>query len=119
MNKDNYGEIINGEQTYDEIAKALKDGESVIIGWTDEQGSHFDILFNMHAVRKGSQIQFGIRPETDLFVSIMRVGSFAFEINQSSLHTGYVNEKFGNFFGENITSASLTKLINEIKIRLI
>lgn len=32
MNKDKYGEIINGSETYLEIADALKAGTSVIIG---------------------------------------------------------------------------------------
>ena len=36
MNVDEYGEIINGEDTYREIAKHLIKGESVGIGWTDE-----------------------------------------------------------------------------------
>ena len=36
MNYDDYNEVINGEGTYQEIAKELKDNNAVIIGWTDE-----------------------------------------------------------------------------------
>ena len=37
MNVDDYGEIVNGPYTYKGIAGRLKEGESVIIGWTDEK----------------------------------------------------------------------------------
>ena len=46
MNVDDYGEIVNGPYTYKGIAGRLKEGESVIIGWTDEKYTHLDLLFN-------------------------------------------------------------------------
>ena len=36
MNKTKYNEIINGEQTYNEIVDKLKQNIPVVIGWTDE-----------------------------------------------------------------------------------
>ena len=47
MNVDEYGEVINGKDTYFEIAKHLMKGESVGIGWTDEDSTHFDIIFTL------------------------------------------------------------------------
>lgn len=35
MNFDEYNEVINGDDTYQTIAKELKDNKAVIIGWTD------------------------------------------------------------------------------------
>ena len=47
MNKDNYGEIINGEETYKFIKEELcKNYYDVIIGWTDGELDHRDIYFS-------------------------------------------------------------------------
>lgn len=116
MKVDEYGEVINGQATYDEIVANLVLGRSIMIGWTDEQMSHFDILFSFRAGRYGSQIQGGLRPETDLLVSIMRVGAFGFEVNASELHPGYVGEKL---FMSGTTCEKLTELINGVKKELI
>lgn len=52
MDIEKYGEVINGENTYKAIAKNLKNGKSVIVGWTDEEGTHFDILFSLNVVKE-------------------------------------------------------------------
>ena len=67
MNKDKYGEIINGQDTYKEIADKLKKGKSVIIGWTDQEMTHQDILFTGGAYKEEDNIlQGGLLP-SDLF----------------------------------------------------
>lgn len=109
MDKDIYGEVINGEKTYKEIAYLLKCGNSVIIGWTDEEGTHFDILFSLNVVKEGT-LQGGLR-WNDLFVSIMRIGSFGF-LTDSEKESGYIGEKLG--LGNNDTTVKLTELINGI-----
>lgn len=109
MNKDQYGEIINGENTYKKIAYLLKSGHSVIIGWTDEEHTHYDILFNLNVVKEGT-LQGGLR-WNDLFVSIMRKGCFGF-LTDGQKESGYVGEKLG--LGNNVTTEKLTKLINGI-----
>lgn len=53
MNKDKYGEIINGIDTYSEIAKQLLLNKSVGIGWTDEDSTHFDIIFTLGIKKYG------------------------------------------------------------------
>ena len=92
------------------------ESNAVIIGWSDGSGTHLDILFTLHALRYGDQIQGGISPQSDLFVSIMRWGSFAFEINEADTHPGYYEEKLGNRgpFGEP-TREGLAELINGVK----
>lgn len=109
MEKDKYGEVINGEKTYKEIAYLLKSGHSVIIGWTDEEYTHYDILFTLNVVKEGT-LQGGLR-WNDLFVSIMRKGSFGF-LTDSKKDSGYIGEKLG--LGNNITTEKLTELINGI-----
>ena len=109
MNKDLYGEVINGENTYKEIAYLLKSGHSVIIGWTDEKYTHYDILFSLNVVKEGI-LQGGLR-WNDLFVSIMRIGCFGF-LTDSKKESGYIGEKLG--LGDNITTEKLTDLINGI-----
>lgn len=115
--EDEYGEVKNCPLTYASVALALTKGESVMVAWTDGHMSHFDVLFTYKAMRCGKHIQGGVRPETDLLVSVMRVGSFGFEVNDSELHWSYVNEKFGNFFGET-TGREFAALVNGIKNEL-
>lgn len=117
MNKDSYGEVINGEETYKTIATLLNTGDSVLIGWTDQAepvGTHFDILFTRRAYKAGI-VQGGIEWD-DLFVSIMRVGAFGFEVENKDTAPGYYMEKL-RFTGEE-TGEKLAELINEIKNRL-
>ena len=109
MEKDKYGEIINGEKTYKEIAYLLKHGNSIIIGWTDEEYTHYDILFTLNVVKEGT-LQGGLR-WNDLFVSIMRKGAFGF-LTDSEKDSGYIAEKLS--LENNITTEKLTELINGI-----
>lgn len=118
MDYDKYGEVINGEKTYQGIAEELG-RNAVIVGWSDGHSTHFDVLFTLTALRYGDQIQGGLRPETDLFVSIMRWGAFAFEVDESDTAPGYYEEKLGNRgkFGD-VTSAALAELINGVRSKL-
>lgn len=115
MNKDKYGEIINGHNTVAEIASKLKDGQSVIIGWTDERYTHLDLLFN-YRTHKSGMLQRGLRGN-ELFVSIISIGSFGFDVSDRETHKGYVSEKL-NISGEP-TIIKLAELINGIKKELI
>lgn len=110
MNKTEYNEIINGEKTYKEIANKLKQHIPVIIGWTDEECIHLDILFTYQAHKeKENYLQRGFMP-TDLFISILSWGSYGFEVNREK-SVGYISEKLG-INGK--TSEKLTELINGI-----
>lgn len=119
MNFDEYGEVINGEDTYREIADLLTDisglagRKPVIIGWTDGKGTHFDILFVLGAEKFGT-IQGGIRG-SDLFVSIMRWGAFGFCVDHKDTDAGYYEEKLGNRGTFGPTAEPLAELINGVK----
>lgn len=115
MNKDRYEEIINGYDTVTEIASKLKGGQSVIIGWTDEKYTHLDLLFNYRA-HKDDILQRGLRGN-ELFVSIISLGAFGFDVKDREIHEGYILEKL-NIHGEP-TVSKLAELINGIIKELI
>lgn len=111
MDKDEYDEIINGENTYKEIANRLKQGQAVIIGWTDERSTHLDILFTYHIYKEyGNHLQRGLRGN-ELFISIISIGAFGFDVNNEK-YPGYIGEKL-NLIGEP-TCEKLAELINGI-----
>lgn len=134
MNINEYHEVMNGEETYKAIALRLKEHHSVFIGWVDEHATHFDILFSYGADASLGQVlngvfvadhflsgsfQGGVRP-TDLFVSIMRVGAFGFDVENTDTDWGYYDEKLGGRFklGET-TATKIAELINGVKKALL
>lgn len=113
---DSYGEVLNGPGTYAEIVEDVGYGASALVGWTDGLGTHFDILFTRRpACPNPANIQGGVRAG-DLFVSIMRVGAFGFEINGLVKHHGYVAEKL--HLGDGPTSERVADLINGVIAQL-
>ena len=110
FDKNKYDEIINGEETYKVIAGNLMQGLNVFIGWTDNIYTHYDILFTYKALGTGGY-QRGLR-YTDLFVSIMSIGSFGFKID-SDKDVGYIAEKLFNG-REDESVKAVTELINGI-----
>ena len=110
MNVDEYGEIINGEDTYFEIAKNLMEGESVGIGWTDEDSTHFDIIFTL-GITKYGMFQGGIKAN-DLFVSILHWSSYGFRTDGIKLG-GYIQEKL-RLSDYDITGEKVKELVNGV-----
>lgn len=112
MNQDEYGEIINGEKTYKEIAHILRTGRSVIIGWTDEKYTHLDLLFSLSPYKQsGNYLQRGLRGINEVYVCIISIGAFGFYIDGEK-SSGYISEKL-NIHGQP-TVDKLTELINGI-----
>lgn len=119
MKTDKYGEIINAPETYKAIATVLGITGSCLIGWTDEEATHFDILFNYQIggiPTFAGQMQGGIQA-TDLFISIMRIGCFGFEVKNEDTYWTYYNEKLGYHLGET-TGKKIAELINGVKKEL-
>lgn len=114
MERDTYGEVINGPGTYKQIADDLITYDCVLVGWTDQQGTHLDVLFNWGAIVHGNNIQGGISKD-DLFVSVMRWGCFGFELKDEDTHPGYIDEKLGNRASFGPTAEPLAELINGVK----
>lgn len=110
MNKNRYGEVINGKDTYKEMAKLLKDGKTVGIGWTDELSTHLDIVFKLGLDTKEGYFQRGLR-ENYLYVSIISFTSFGFCVENGIKLGGYIQEKLNM---NNETGDELANLINGI-----
>jgi len=114
-NHDPYGEVINGVETYEWIIWSLKEKGTAFIGWTDEASTHLDILFAFQVPSAGSNIQGGIQPARDLLVSIMRGGSFGFNLQKEWTHEAYFSEKLHT---SGATSLKIAELINEVRSRM-
>lgn len=93
MNTNEYFEVINGQGTYSYIASVLKDGRAIMIGWTDQEYTHYDIMFKLGVVGEGGY-QRGIK-NSDLIVAIMSIGAFGFKTDDKK-HPTYVAEKLFN-----------------------
>lgn len=108
MNINNYDEIVNGKETYKEIALILLRDNIVGIGWTDENDTHLDIVFSLGILKYGT-FQRGIK-DNYLFVSIIGHTSYAF-IPNTIKDSSYFKEKlrFNNKCGD-----KLAELINGI-----
>lgn len=117
---DEHGQVVNDPETYKAVAKVLQIDGSVMLGWTDEEYTHFDILltFQVRATYGTGTIQGGVKPAQDLFVSIMRKGAFGFTVNDRQLHADYIAEKLG-LSGNNVTTRKLAELIEGIRQELI
>lgn len=108
MNSSIYGEIINGERTYKTIANNLETFRACLIGWTDEDSTHFDILFTLPTNKYGC-LQRGLKVN-DLYISIMAHSSFGFKTDSEKM-PGYVGEKL-NLGGD--IADKVTELINGV-----
>ncbi len=120
MKLDEYGEVLNSPETFESIAVILQQVGSCLIGWTDEEGTHFDILFTWRVgnVPSFGTLQGGVKG-SDLFISIMRIGSFGFELKNSDTDGGYYEEKLVRNMNLGSTREAIAELINGVKKYLI
>ncbi len=116
MNKDGWNEVVNGPQTYREIADNLAIFRPVMIGWGHE-ATHHNIMFVMDPVVEGNMQGIHVTSQGPgarklLFVSIMFKGGFAFKLDRTEpLHIDYVGEKLN---AQGTDAVGLTELINGV-----
>lgn len=112
MNYNEYNEVINGKETYQWIAKEIKDNKAIIIGWTDEDSTHFDICFKLGAEKPfyDNYFQRGIRSYY-LFVGIIDHTFYGFT-PESKKHWNYIAEKLR--MGDNDCTRKVAELINGV-----
>lgn len=114
MNKDKYGEIINGEDTYRIIADELMEGKSVIIGWTDQGCDHRDILFTFIPQKHGT-LQRGLNFPSHLYVSIIDFSCMGFLVENDTdnrKYPSYIKEKLR--LNDNSCDDKICELINGV-----
>lgn len=111
---DEYGYVIYTKPAVQEIVflLSLPDPKTILLPFSDGKGSQFDILFSYTQYVMGERVllQGGIK-KGDLFVSVMRKGSFAFRRGQRS-HPDYYAEKLG------VYSEELACFLNDIRLGL-
>lgn len=107
-----FADVVEGPDTCKSVARELKQSGSVIVGWNDQEMTHHDILFTLRPRHFGN-IQGGLRPEGYLFVSVIRMGAFAFNLTREApLMPDYVDGKLGGL-GTPVRER-LTALINGV-----
>lgn len=113
MNYNKYDEVINGKNTYKEIARLLQENDTIGIGWTDEDRTHLDIIFKIGILKFGG-FQRGIKANY-LYVSIIDHTSYAF-VPDTIKDGAYIQDKlrFNNTCGD-----KLAELINGIISELV
>lgn len=114
MNKDKYGEIINGNETYSVIADKLINGKSVIIGWNDEGCDHRDILFTLKPYKEGT-LQRGLNWNSHLYISIIDFSCMGFLLEHETdnrKHNDYIMEKLR--LHDNHCDNKICELINGV-----
>lgn len=115
---DKYEELYNSVKTYNAIAWMLAKTNSCIIGWMDGDGSHHDILFTLEPYQMG-RLHGGMRGPDNLFVSVLRIGCFGFDIVRArGMHPSYIAEKL-NLSLTSSTTKSITDLINGVLAALL
>ena len=110
MNFNEYEEIICGEKTCEEIARIIKEGKNVLIGFTDEEYEHRDIFFSYSNTQKVGYIQRGIKQDS-LFVGIVPDKFYGFRVDTKKAKE-YIEEKLNISYEPMLTK--LTLLINGI-----
>jgi len=117
MDRDEYGLVINGAGTYQELAWELQFGEQpVIFGWSDEQGTQLDILMVAagHAKQLTENLQRGVNAGTHLLVSAIGVGAAGFDLTNGQWKSpSYVAEKL-SINPSNIVAQPLSELVNGV-----
>lgn len=113
MNYDDWGEVTNGEKTYKGIAGVLLSGNTIGIGWTDQEYTHLDLIFNLGINEKIGQFQRGMK-QYYLYISIIDHTCMGFRTDDVK-HPGYIMEKLRM---NNVTGNKLSELINGIIVEL-
>jgi hypothetical protein len=114
MDFDKWNEVINGEHTYNAIAKTLLDTGKCIIGWTDQVYDHRDILFTYKPKHLGGELQRGMR-WCYLYISIIDHTSMGFLIeddNNNTKHETYLMEKLR--LDDNSCNKKICELVNGV-----
>lgn len=109
---DEWGVVYNTETTYKRLASLLTE-TSVVIAWTDQEGTQLDILLTLFPLQVGP-LQRGLRGNRDLFVAVMGFGAHSFDAAHTDTHGGYISEKLGGG-GYNVTWEKVAELLNGIR----
>ena len=114
MNLNACEEVINGTGTFETIARNLLEDGKCIIGWTDQEMDHRDILFTYHPFHLAGGLQRGLR-WNDLYVSIIGHTSAGFLMEPNGNNqkaSGYIREKLR--LDDNHCDREICKLVSGV-----
>ena len=108
---DEYGEFLACPENIESVVDKLLATGSVLIGWSDGEATHYDVLLNYIVdfyPENRVSFQRGIH-YNDLFVSVIGRGAFGFDIEEDCyLSPYYFEEKM------NIDSPELAAFISDV-----
>lgn len=116
LDLDDDGLVYNTLENYRLLASDVWYDRSVIIAWSDEQGTQLDVSLVLIAKEYGS-LQGGQSTGTDLFVGVSQVGFFGFDMFSGPKSGSYVAEKLNLEDGH--TARKLAQLINGVQQELV
>lgn len=112
-----YGSIINGPGTYEQLAFDLLERGHVVLNWTDERGTLYNILLSYAPTRMGTPGGIVDSAGFKLWIGIAGKGMFGFSLSKGHLAPVYIAEKLG--LSNAVTAAKVAELINGAQHKLI
>ena len=112
--RDEDGLIINGEETYREVAHKLWENRVHYVPWTDELGSRYDLWLAFGGEQAGDLAN-GLNSNTHLMVGILAMGGcFGFDVTNGQWKApSYIGEKL-HLGGDNLTTRKLAHFLNGV-----
>jgi hypothetical protein len=111
-----YGEIVNGQGTYDATAADLAERGQVVLNWADGEGTKFNVLFAFDPQQVGSPGGIIDDGPDKIWVAIAGRGSFAFSASGGTVTTAYAAEKlFPKGYSAGITVRIVADLVTGVR----
>lgn len=113
--KDEYGQIVNGPSTFEQAALDAVERGSVVLNWTDEQGSLLNILLAFDPTRVGAPGGLVDPGPGKLWVGIAGHGCFGFSTSAGYVSPDYATEKLGV---RGATAEAVAQLVTEVRTQI-
>lgn len=109
--------VINGEDTYNWIARSIKRNGRCLVGWSEDGKESNDILFTFdrQGIVRIGRANPGVNPK-NLFVSVLGRGSFTVEMNNLVTSPSFIGNSMS--VPSNSFADKIAQLVAEVKVRL-
>jgi hypothetical protein len=115
--QDAYNVVENSPHTYRAAAAELRGFGSILLGWTDNNFSHMDVLLVYEPREVGPLNRMDSRA-SKLIVAVAGRGMFGFAVRgDDPIHHAYLAEKLG--FSPSVTTEALAELVNGVMAALV
>lgn len=112
--RDESGLVVNGENTYQEVATKLWENRVHFVPWSDELGARYDLWLSFGGEQAG-ELGNGLNAGTHLFVGVLAMGgAFGFDLTNGQWKSpGHIGEKL-HMGGDNLTTRKLAHFLNGV-----